>query len=95
MREALLASVLVAISTAQAGAFCFQGSGVSGALDYLVCLHNEQNKTINSLADTLNSNADVANSNYRTQATALADLERKIRNLELEIAALRSELSSK
>lgn len=42
-----------------AHAFCWQGSGIDDALQYLVCLHNEQADSLNRQARALNDHADL------------------------------------
>ncbi|MBL9049762.1 MAG: hypothetical protein JNK19_06595 [Tabrizicola sp.] len=61
----LVAFLLAAPSSAQA--FCSQGFGVdfaqkvSGYIDYLICLHNEQTDTLNEHARLINQHADLLN----------------------------------
>lgn len=88
-----LAALIVALPT-HASAFCYQGSDINGALDYLICLHNEQNRTINDLGDTVSNNARIFNDNSQSVGSKIDDLEQEVESLRLEIDRLRSELHS-
>jgi hypothetical protein len=64
-----IAAVLFVTVTLPTGAraFCVQGYGydfassVNSSLDYLICLHNEQNDALNSQSRTISENARIFN----------------------------------
>jgi TolA-binding protein len=72
-----------------AWAFCYQGRDIDGALQYLICLHNEQNDSINDLSNTLSSNARISNSNHDLLVSKISDLESQLSTLEGEVDTLR------
>lgn len=77
-------------STSSASAFCFQGSDINGALDYLVCLHNEQSDTLSNHARLINQHADV----IQQQASTIDELRNDLDQAERNIRDLRQELDS-
>lgn len=60
VQRCLLALSLATAST-PAAAFCYQGRDVNDALQYLVCLHNEQADLLNEQARIINDHADIIN----------------------------------
>ena len=107
MRLVLMTVMLIAPSTASA--FCFQSTGydlssyVNGAVDWLVCLNNEQNKALDTqarrigdIASTVSQNAGIANSNSRSVdvlASEVAALSRDVYQLQTRILNLETENS--
>lgn len=85
---------MVSAST-PAAAICFQGSGVGDALDYLVCLHNEQSRTLNNHADTINAQAgqiDELADRLRESQRRIADLINDLNDARTDVARLRVSL---
>lgn len=99
----LISAAVVCTSAAPAHA-CFQSSGydtatfINGAVDYLICLHNEQVVSMNDLADIINSNGDrmdtiaqavlTQDENGYRAALRIEQLEARITELERRIDAL-------
>lgn len=78
-------------------ATCVQFSNdVNGAIDYLVCLHNEQNRVLNEFSDIVNNHArklDSVSSAVLTIDDNSAEMARRISRLEGEVADLQRELT--
>ncbi|MCB2127848.1 MAG: hypothetical protein KDE03_01910 [Rhodobacteraceae bacterium] len=83
--------------TGKANAFCTRGFGydfgskLNAELDYLVCLHNEQNDALNSQADIVNNHASVINDLSNRQdriSEAMRDLAGLIDEARRDYAAL-------
>ena len=88
MIRAFVAWCFILIASGPASALCFQSTGfdfsssVNNALDHLICLHNEQVKSLNEHADLINA-----------QASLLSDLDSRIYTLESENNALKRRVS--
>lgn len=80
----LLYLIVFVMISSPAAAFCFQGSDIKGALDYLVCLHNEQSDALNDHARLINQQAATID-DLRND---LDDAERRIRDLRIEVDSL-------
>jgi septal ring factor EnvC (AmiA/AmiB activator) len=92
MKTLILPLIIMAAST-PAHAFCSQGFGVdfaqkvSGYIDYLICLHNEQTDSLNEHARLINQHANVIGEiqeSQRRQWSALQDLSSIINVLSEE-----------
>lgn len=77
---------------------CFQSTGfdfadsINNSLDYLICLHNEQNRSLNSHADLLNQHAEFSNETRRLFADIIDSQNSKINDLEYELQRLKREI---
>ncbi|KQW62685.1 hypothetical protein ASD02_00695 [Ensifer sp. Root1252] len=100
MRKTIATLVLLG-SAAQAQAFCSEGFGydfeskLNSRLEYLVCLHNEQNDAINQHANIINSlniKIDDLARKLRETESALQDREMEILNLTSEISSIKSDV---
>ncbi|WDR03103.1 hypothetical protein PSQ19_02560 [Devosia algicola] len=96
VRIAIIAALMM-LAPSAASAACFQTVGydttsfINGAVDYLVCLHNQQNdaleehtRALNRQIDTSNQHADLINQN----AQRISDLERQNQLLQMQLDAL-------
>lgn len=95
-----LAFALITISPASA--LCFRGGGfdfssqVNAEFDYLICLHNEQVKSINEQADIINGHARSINAQsdlISNQSYYISELERKLDRLESEVEDLKDRIA--
>jgi peptidoglycan hydrolase CwlO-like protein len=71
---------------------CYQGRGVSGALDYLVCLHNEQNQDLEDQSRIINNHArliDAATANISSLQSEVADLIHQLNDQKTEVVRLK------
>lgn len=105
----ILSFIILLLMPTAGNAFCMQSTGfdfassVNGAIDWLVCLHNEQKDTLNSHANTLNIQADELQSLTRTvntnaqitdqEGSRISDLQRKMDVMSSENDALKVSVS--
>lgn len=94
MRAFFIFSAFIVATPAQA--YCYQSSGydttsfINGAIQYLVCLHNEQNDTLDKHADAINESIRISNQH----ANVIDGQGAELRNLRSEIDLLRSEVEA-
>ena len=95
--RSLVVACLVAFPANAAHAFCSEGYGydfaskISGYLDYLVCLHNEQSDALNEQARLINSHADGINELISRQ-NEIAELMGALSDMTNDLAAKMSDL---
>lgn len=86
--------VLTVVFASPASAMCLQmRSNINGAVDYLLCLHNEHVDLLNQHGASINAlskAARLADSNGQEAARRIDALETEVRDLRDEVDALKA-----